>query len=99
MRHQRVNGVLINTEKKWHHLKESQKSWICQKFRDEYSKFVLGNNRYPSKDECHNVLVEVYDIISNEKNIWIPFEEVRKVFLSKINKYKKSIKLDNKKER
>ena len=98
MRHERVNGVSINTEKKWCHLKESQKSWICQKFRDEYSKFVLNNNKYPTREDCKIILDEVYDIVSNEKNIWIPFEEVRKVFFSKINKYKKSIKLDSKKE-
>lgn len=97
MKHERINGVLINTEKKWSHLKESQKSWICQKLRDEYSKFVFYNNRYPNKEECKNILDDIYDVISNEKNIWIPFEELKKVFSSKISKYKKSIKLDDKK--
>lgn len=57
-KHLKVNNKLLNTNKKWKDLKNSQKEWIKNLARD-YS------------------LDEVYEKIQ-EKEIWIPYLEVKK---------------------
>ncbi len=38
--HIRINGQLLQTNKKWSHLKEKQKTWIMETARREYDRFV-----------------------------------------------------------
>ena len=38
--HMRINGQLLQTNKKWNHLKKKQKNWIMETARQEYDCFV-----------------------------------------------------------
>ena len=38
--HMRINGQLLQTNKKWSRLKEKQKTWIMETARQEYDCFV-----------------------------------------------------------
>lgn len=92
MKHEYVNGQLRNMKKTWAHLKNKQKDWILQQSRNKYVEFISKSNRHPNKNECVEIVNEVYSLIENAE-IWIPYNEIRKVFNSKLNKYK-NIKLN-----
>ena len=38
--HMRINGQLFQTNKKWSHLKEKQKTWIMETAWQEYDRFA-----------------------------------------------------------
>ena len=88
MRHEKINGKLLNCDKKWSHLKEKQKIWITSMFRKKYESFVKENKKHPGKIECENILDEVYSCIM-EREINIPYKEVKSKFSSELTKYKK----------
>lgn len=86
-----VNGQLLQTNKKWSHLKERQKAWIAELLRNEYMNLAQELGRTLKKGEHEIVLNKVYEQIEKRK-IWIPFSEVKKYFSSKVNRYRKSFK-------
>lgn len=86
--HIKVNGKLLQTNKKWSHLKLKQKEFIYNCFKEEYKSFINTNSRLPKKNEKPMILNRVYEKIE-EKEIWIPFIEVEKFFRSKYNKLNK----------
>lgn len=90
MKHVRIGGQIRNLDKTWSHLKMNQKDWIFQKFREEYINFLNENYRHPNKVECAKIVNTVYNLIE-EKGIWIPYNEVRKAFSGKLNRYKKIV--------
>ena len=45
--HIRINGQLLQTNKKWSHLKEKQKTWIMETARREYDRFVRERGKLP----------------------------------------------------
>ena len=49
--------------------------------------YVIKEGRFPHKDEKYKVLDKVYEKIE-EREIWIPYDEVYKHFLSKVTKLK-----------
>ena len=88
MKHVKVNGQLRSLDKNWSHLKMKEKTWIYDKFREYYIKFLKENLRHPNKVECNEIVGGVFDLIE-EKNIWIPYGEVKKAFMSKLSRYRK----------
>lgn len=84
--HMKVDGRLLQTNKKWSQLKMNQKELIDNKLKEEYTGFVLKNNRKLNKEEKEEILSSVYHMIE-EKGIWIPFDEVKQHFQGKIQKY------------
>ena len=88
MKHVKVGEQLRNLEKNWSHLKLKQKAWIIHSFREGYTNFLSKNLRHPNKDECSLIVSEVYSMIE-EKDIWIPYSEVKKACSKKLNKYRK----------
>lgn len=87
-----VNGQLLQTNKKWSHLKERQKAWIADLLRNEYIRLAQELGRIPNKDEYETILGRVYEQIER-RGIWIPFKEVRRYFSSKVNRYRKSLQV------
>ena len=85
-----LNGKLLQTNKKWFQLKQKQQIFIATLLRDLYIKFVLENNRKPNKYEKLFIVATVYLEIE-DKEIWIPANEISRYFSSKIPKYDKSI--------
>lgn len=88
LRHNKINGKLLNLEKKWHHLSCKQKEWIYGLFRNEYIDFLNKNKKHPNKEECKEIVNSVFRAIK-ERDIWISLEEVRKAFSSKLCRYRK----------
>jgi hypothetical protein len=87
MKHIKINGQLLNTEKKWRHLSNKQRDWILSQFREEYILFLKTHRWHPNKTECRQIVERVYEKIE-QRGIWISFIEVEKAFSSKLNKYK-----------
>jgi len=80
--HVRVNGTLLQTNKKWSHLKQKQRDWIYEITRSEHKKFVEENNRIPMKTGKKK-LIDVIVAKIDERGIWLPSYE----FDSGIGKY------------
>lgn len=76
--------------KKWCRLKQKEQIWVSNLLRENYIKFVLEKERKPNKSEKEFIVASVYLDIE-EKGIWIPVNEVRKYFESRIEKYDRSI--------
>lgn len=83
------NSQLIQTNKKFSQLKQSQKEWIAQRLREKYIDSCKDTAKKPSNQVRDNILYEVYSEIE-EKGIWIPYEEVKKYYYSKISPFLKS---------
>ncbi|MBJ7987327.1 transposase [Bacillus cereus] len=81
--HIKVNGKILQTNKKWSHLKQKQKEHISNWLRREYTQFVKIYHRKPRKYEHDEILHEVMNQIQ-EREIWIPYDEVKRYYLSKI---------------
>jgi hypothetical protein len=73
--HAKINGRLLQTNKKWSHLKGKQKSWIYDTAKREYDRFVSHNKRIPEKSGKDKLLTAIKDKI-NERGIWLPYHEL-----------------------
>jgi len=73
--HIKVDGQLLQTNKKWSHLSEKQKNWIYETAKIEYNKFLEANNRLPEKAGKVKLMAVIEDKIS-ERGIWIPSREL-----------------------
>jgi hypothetical protein len=80
--HVKVNGTLLQTNKKWSHLKQKQREWIYEITRAEHKKFVEENNRLPMKTGKKK-LIEAIKVKIDERGIWLPSYELE----SGIGKY------------
>lgn len=82
MKHIKIDNKLINLDKKWCHLKNSQKEKIILKTKSEYNK-VIENNEKLNKDKKYKIIDDIYNnYITNELNIWIPFKEYKNKAMS-----------------
>ena len=88
--HELVDGKLLQTNKKFSHLKQSQKSLITDWFRIEYSKYFDTHKKFPNtKSQKASIIDSVYERIE-EREIWIPYGEITRYF------YKIQTKMKNK---
>lgn len=81
---------LINSNKKWHQLKQKQQIIVSTLLRDLYIMFVLENKRKPNKAEKQLIVGKVL-LELQEKEIFIADNELNKYFESKLSNYDKSI--------
>ena len=81
--HMRINGQLLQTNKKWSHLKEKQKIWIMETARHEYDCFVRECGRLPVHGSKQQLIEHIYEVIE-EKGVWIPYGEVKRVLDARI---------------
>ncbi|HDR7588799.1 transposase [Bacillus mycoides] len=88
--HIKVNGKILQTNKKWSNLKQRQRQHISNWLRREYTQFVKTHYRKPRKYEHDEILHEVMNQIQ-EREIWIPSGEVKRYYLSKIGKWFRKI--------
>lgn len=79
---------MLQTNKKFSHLKQKQKEWINQLLKEKYIAVYTANQKKPSKSQREIILNDVYKILE-DKSIWIPLEEVERYFQSKIHTYQK----------
>jgi len=72
--HIRVDGKLLQTNKKWSALKLSQREWILELTRNEHILYVERKKRLPLKKHKDEVIDAVYAKL-DEREVWIPYHE------------------------
>ncbi|WP_353054597.1 hypothetical protein [Bacillus thuringiensis] len=87
-----ANGQILQTNKKWSNLKQNQQNMITEWLQAEYQRFIEVNLRKPKKKEEEYILDIVLEQI-RERNIWIPYQEVKAYFTNKKGKWYR--KLEN----
>lgn len=93
--HKKIDGQMIHINKRWSDLKRTQREFIYNLMRDNYKQFIEKNNKLPNKKEQSIILDTVYQSIT-DRNINIPYGEVEKYFKSKITKFNKLLKTEEK---
>lgn len=88
--HIKINGKVLQTNKRWSHLRQRQKEGIADWLRSEYISFVQMHQRRPEKNE-HDEIINVVMNKIHEREIWIPYKEVEKYYKSKIGKWYRKI--------
>jgi len=89
--HELIDGKLLQTNKKYSHLKQKQKELIANWFRIEYVEFYERCNKFPSsKNEKEAIVDSVYSKIE-KCGIWIPYSEIKGYFIKKQTKLKNSV--------
>ena len=73
--HIKVNGQLLQTNKKWSSLKEKQKNWIREVTAKEHAAYVGKHKKIPKSKYKKDIIDKVYEHINN-RNIWIPYREM-----------------------
>lgn len=77
-------GQLLQTNKKWSHLKQKQRETISNWLREAYIEKIKVHNRRLKPREHEDVLERVMNKIY-DREIWIPEYEVEKYYKGKIN--------------
>ena len=81
--HIRVNGQLLQTNKKWSHLKEKQKNWLMETAKREYDHVVRERGKLPVHGSKQQLIERIY--VQVEANgIWIPYGEVKRTLDNRI---------------
>ena len=88
--HEWVDGKLLQTNKKYSHLKLKQKEKIHQWMYESYREFVLKNKRFPEAKDTDTILSPVMLHIE-QAEIWIPESEVEKHYRSIIQNLRKRL--------
>ncbi|MCL1986945.1 MAG: transposase [Firmicutes bacterium] len=70
-----VNGIVLQTNKKWSQLKQRQVDWIYEITRAEHSNFIEKNNRIPRKTG-KRLLIDIVVAKFQDGNIWLPLHEL-----------------------
>lgn len=86
--HMMVGGKLLQTNKRFSHLKNSQKENINGWLYEEYEKFWRENGRAPGKPQKETIINNVYARIE-EVEIWLLIGELYSYYESHINKFRK----------
>ena len=89
--HEWVDGKLLQTNKKYSHLKLKQKEKIYQWMYESYRAAVQRLGHYPESKDADDILFPVLDRIE-EAEIWIPDHEVYKHYRSIESNLKKRLK-------
>lgn len=79
--HEWIDGKLLQTNKKYSHLKQKQKEKIYQWMYNAYRASYKRTGKYPDSEEDEKVLSSVMEHIEKAE-IWIPFGEVAKHYRS-----------------
>ena len=79
--HEWIDGKLLQTNKKYSHLKQKQKEQIYQWMYDVYKASYKSSGKYPDSGEDKKILSLVMVHIEKAE-IWIPYSEVAKHYRS-----------------
>lgn len=89
--HRIINGKLLQTNKRFQDLKQSQKEKISGWLYQEYRRIWLETGREPHKGRNSEILTVVMAKI-NDAEIWIPEYEVEQYFFSCKNRFRSRIR-------
>lgn len=85
-RHMKMEGKLLQRNKAWSDLKQTQKEWIAASLKKNYLTALKENQLNKQKEQ--EIIIRVLDEIE-ERDIWIPISEVRRYFNSKKRQWKR----------
>ncbi len=88
--HQIVNGRLLQTDKRFSQLKQTQKEKINEWLYQEYAAMYRKIGKIPDARHNDKILFAVMEKIDGAQ-IWIPLGEVEKYFFSRKNAFRKRI--------
>ena len=88
--HEWTDGKLLQTNKKYSHLKLKQKEKINQWMYESYRQFYLENKRFPETADTGSILATVMLHIE-QAEIWIPENEVEKHYRSVIQNLRRRL--------
>ncbi|MCI8535406.1 MAG: transposase [Hungatella sp.] len=88
--HIKVDGRLLQTDKKFSALKERQKTKIAEWFYEGFRNYYLDSGRFPSRQEDEKILSYVFTKIE-EAQIWIPDREIYGYYQKRKNKLQKRL--------
>jgi hypothetical protein len=71
-----VGSRLLQTNKKWSHLKRSQQAWILDVTREEFAAYIAKYRHSPKRNGRDMILSNVCDRIE-EREIWLPYGEIK----------------------
>jgi len=91
--HARVNGTLLQTNKKWSHLKQKQREWIYEVTRFEHKKYIEENNQLPMKSS-KKMLIATIESKIDERGIWLPSYELERGIGKYIDRLNRRTPLD-----
>ena len=74
--HKLVDGKLLQINKKWSHLKSSQRDWIRNITEKAHKNYVFEHGKLPIKKKKYVIFDEVEELIK-QREIWIPFPELK----------------------
>jgi len=80
--------MLLQTNKRWSHLKQKQRDWIYEIVRLEHQKFIEEHDRLPvkkSKEKLFEIVVDKVD----ERGMWLPSHELKKAvgkYIDRLNR-------------
>jgi dihydrofolate reductase len=85
--HRKVDGKLLQMNKKYSQLKHSQKEFIATELYAQCKAYVMEKGVYPNNKHNYDIVDAVMEKIE-ERQIWIPEDEVHKHLISKETKYR-----------
>ena len=91
--HVRVNGTLLQTNKKWSQLKQKQREWIYEITRKGHGKFLDENNMLPMKTGKKKLIADIVNKI-DERGIWLPSYELERGIGKYIDRLNRKTPLD-----
>ena len=83
-----AEGKLLQTNKKFSHLKDSQKEKINGWLYEEYSSLWKECGKEPGQSQKETIVGNVY-AKTKEAEIWLPLHELYAYYEAHINKFKK----------
>ena len=89
--HKIIDGRLLQTNKKFSALKESQKTKIAEWEYEVYKDCYLKYKKVPDKRKVDEILFSVFERIEAAE-IWIPEDEIYKHYQGRRNKLLKRLK-------
>ena len=89
--HKLIDGRLLQTNKKFSALKESQKTKIAEWEYEAYKDCYLKYKKVPDKRRVDEILISVFEKIEAAE-IWIPEDEIYKHYQGRRNKLLKRLK-------
>ncbi len=92
--HKLVNDVLLQINKKWSHLKQSQKNWIMEVAEKAHKNYVLKYKRLPMRKRKYEIFEEIADKV-RQRGIWIPYGELKTHVNKKLDRLNRKNSLFN----
>lgn len=89
--HEQINGSLLQTDKKYSHLKLKQKEKIADWMYAKTKEYYEQNDKMPEGEACEKLVDCIYERIE-AAGIWIPYSEVLRHYMKRKKDITKRIK-------